>query len=268
MTQEKDVRRFLYTCATWTLVTGQRCRLLPIALHSKPYRFAARQRLCDRTRTVSGPCKAWALRASCITKWPDSLQLQRDSSLQVRSGRAGGGRFKAVNNYSLENCPWPLASLSLSCSLFLSFSLSLFLSFSFSFSFSFCFSVSFSLFLSLSLYLSSLSLSKAPNERFKTLLPPRPESAFSLCLPKPCCSLGWSTRPETARVSSAKARLFSSSASAVQQSARARGPTRHAPTRTRGPKRHVRHQAQKLGEVKASFTLATLVNGVIAMASS
>ena len=56
--------------------------------------------------------------------------------------------------------------------------------------------------------------------------PSTTKSAFSLRLLKPCCSLGWSTQPETARVSSAKARLFSSSASAVQQSARARGPTR------------------------------------------
>ena len=105
--------------------------------------------------------------------------------------------------------------------------------------------------LSLSLSLSllfSFPFQSSQRALRSTLLPPRPESAFSLCLPKPCCSLGWSTRPETARVSSAKARLFSSSASAVQ---RARGSTRHAPTRTRGPKRHARHQARKLGEVKA-----------------
>ena len=150
-----------------------------------------------------------------------------------------------MNSYSLENCPWPLASLSLSFSLFLSFS--------FSFSFSFCFSVSFSL--SLSFFSFPFQSSQRALQVQLSSLPP--ESAFSLRLPKPCCSLGWSTRPETARVSSAKARLFSSSASAVQQSARARGPTRHAPTRTRGPKRHARHQARKLGEVKASFTLTT-----------
>ena len=157
---------------------------------------------------------------------------------------------------------------SLSLSLFLSFSLSLSLSLSVSLSLSLSLSLCLSLSLSLSLSFFSFPFQSSQRALRSTLLPPRPESAFSLCLPKPCCSLGWSTRPETARVSSAKARLFSSSASAVQQSARARGPTRHAPTRTRGPKRHARHQARKLGEVKASFTLATLVNGVIAMASS
>ena len=64
--------------------------------------------------------------------------------------------------------------------------------------------------------------------------------------PKPCCSLGWSTRPETA--------ALGFSVCLLQQSAQACGPTRRA------------DQTQKLGKVKASFTLATLVNGVIAMA--
>ena len=123
-----------------------------------------------------------------------------------------------MNNYSLENCPWALASLSLS----LFFTLSLFLSFSF------CFSISLSLSLSLSLFLLFPFPKILTSASSSTLLPPRPESAFSLCLPKPCCSLGWSTRPETARVSSAKAILFSSFASAVQQSARWRqGSTQH-----------------------------------------
>ena len=36
---------------------------------------------------------------------------------------------------------------------------------------------------------------------------------------------------------------------------------------SRGPKRRARHQARKLGEAKACFTLATLVNGAIATAS-
>ena len=72
----------------------------PLALHSKPYRFAARQCLCDRTRAVSGPCKAWALRASCIC---ETQRRARDMSECYHSPCAPPGAGPVWGQERMDN---------------------------------------------------------------------------------------------------------------------------------------------------------------------